>query len=143
MFGPHPLKFYHPVHRSLPLNPNPEPDECHPHPPTLFQIIFNNILALPRCLFPSGFQIKILYTFLISTISAAYHICLFLLYLVILIHLFLVNSSSCEACHYAVFSNLLSHPPPSLLGLNTVFNTLKHPESMFFITCIVCNFNKT
>lgn len=127
MFCSHPLKFYHPVHRSLPLNPNPEPDECHPHPPTLFQIIFNNILALPRCLFPSGFRIKILYIFLISTISAAYHICLFLLYLIILIHLFLVNSSSCEARHYAVFF-FQSAAPPSTLSPRSKY-ILQYPQT--------------
>jgi len=92
--------------QELAAKPHPGPHECCPHPPTLLKIILNNILGLPRCLFPSGFQIKILYTFLISTMSAAYHILLFLLYLITLIHLFLINSSSYDAPHSAV-------PPPT------------------------------
>ena len=122
-----------PCSQELATKPYHESDECHPHPLTLFKINLNDILGLPRCLFPTGFLIKILYTFLISTMSAAYHIHLFLLCLITLIYLYLINSSNYEAAHYTFFfSNLLFLPPPFLLDLNMFFITLKHPESMFF-----------
>jgi hypothetical protein len=68
-------------------------------------------LGVPSGLFPSGFPTKILYAFRFSPIRATCPTDLTLLDLIVLFYL--AKSTSYEAPHYAVFSNLLQfHPSP-------------------------------
>jgi len=86
-------------------------------------------LGLPSCLFPSGFQTKIIYAFIISPMRAACsaHLILDLLILIIFwcslrLMKFLVVKSSPASCHFLPLSSKYSPQHP----------VLRHPQSVFF-----------